>query len=65
MKETEVWYELVCSAKGADSWYTLGIKTDTLGAAQTRLKAYIDHVRDEDEVDYRIVKRTLVTEPVS
>lgn len=63
--EIEVYYLIEMTPKGDNDWCVLDGNTfDSLASCRARLAAWIKNIRDTDEIDYRIVRRTVTTEPV-
>lgn len=60
--DTQVWFELEYSVKGANDWFAVGnTSADTPEAINQKLTAMAGHPAYE----YRAVKKTLVTETIS
>lgn len=59
-RDSEEWYELEYSRPQADDWYTAGspLHSDTLARAKDNMN------RQNKRLDWRIVKKTLITEVI-
>lgn len=62
--EIEVYYIIETTTNGDNDWCVMdGNTSDSLASCRARL-AWIKRIADTDEKDYRIVRRTITTEPV-
>lgn len=63
---TEIWYVIEHSRIGDDDWFALDNRTfDSQNGALQKMRDWIEKIRDNDEYEYRVVKKTLASEVIS
>lgn len=63
--DTQVWFSVESSRIGENDWFALSdARYDTAVSARERIKRWTADIRDDDEFEYRIVRKRLTSEVV-